>query len=132
MWGTIISAVAGIGKNYLKHRAQKEELADAKHARNVERALKGEVAEFEADKSRFATMIGSWKDEYIVIILSIPAILCFWSPESAQLVKDGFEALEKAPDWYTWLLIAVFGANAGVPMAKKTVDVISSIRNAYK
>ena len=46
----------------------------------------------------------SFKDEYILGLMSIPMILCFCGPQGQAIVFDGFEALSRAPDWfiYTW------------------------------
>jgi hypothetical protein len=40
----------------------------------------------------------SWKDEWFVIVLSIPLILAF-IPGAEGWVDRGFEQLSKAPDW---------------------------------
>ena len=45
----------------------------------------------------------SWKDEWFVIVLSIPLILAF-IPGAEGWVDRGFEQLSKAPDWYFYSL----------------------------
>ena len=55
----------------------------------------------------------SWKDEYFVIILSLPLILC-WIPGAEGWVERGFEQLEKAPDWYFYTLGIAISASFGV------------------
>ncbi len=69
-------------------------------------------------------MGGSWKDEWFVILLSIPAVLCFINDSWAQHVLKGFQALAQAPDWYKWsfvgAIIASFGLKSLVrPMLNK-------------
>ena len=54
-----------------------------------------------------------WKDEFVLILLSIPLILCF-HPETVMYVELGFAALDKTPDWYQWLILAVFAAIYGI------------------
>lgn len=59
----------------------------------------------------------SWKDEYILLILSIPSILSFikfsWL-DGASIVADGFASLEATPEWYRWLIMLVFTAVYGI------------------
>jgi hypothetical protein len=52
----------------------------------------------------------SWKDEFWTIILSIPAIGCF-IPGGAEIMVEGFAALELMPEFYQyWLGVAVLTA----------------------
>lgn len=64
----------------------------------------------------------SWKDEYLTIILSIPAILCF-VPGMQDHVYNGFTALQQAPEWYLLafgtMVAASFGMRNIVPHFKK-------------
>ena len=55
----------------------------------------------------------SWKDEWFVIILSIPLILC-WIPGAEGWVDRGFEQLNKAPDWYFYSLGIAISASFGI------------------
>jgi len=65
----------------------------------------------------------SWKDEYILGLMSIPMILCFAGPKGQAIVFDGFEALSRAPDWfiYTWgcCVAASFGIRGATTFFKK-------------
>jgi hypothetical protein len=58
-----------------------------------------------------------WKDEYVLILLSIPTILSFvrfsWL-DGAAIVADGFAALASTPQWYQWLIMVVFTAIYGI------------------
>lgn len=53
-----------------------------------------------------------WKDEYIAVIWSIPAILSFL-PGFAEYSQQGFDNLRTAPEWYIYgwvgISLAVFG-----------------------
>ncbi len=48
-----------------------------------------------------------WKDEYLLLIVTVPLILCF-IPSMVAYVAAGFVALENVPEWYRWLLLGVF------------------------
>lgn len=58
-----------------------------------------------------------WKDEYVLIILSIPSILSFvrtrWF-DGAEIVARGFESLTATPQWYQWLILMIFSATYGI------------------
>lgn len=54
-----------------------------------------------------------WKDEFVLIILSIPLILVF-IPKTAPYVLHGFEILETTPQWYRWLILLIFTAIYGI------------------
>jgi hypothetical protein len=55
----------------------------------------------------------SWKDEWFVIVLSIPLVLAF-IPGAEGWVDRGFAQLSKAPDWYFYSLGIAISASFGV------------------
>ena len=59
----------------------------------------------------------SWKDEWFVIVLSIPLILAF-IPGAEGWVDRGFEQLSKAPDWYFYSLGIAISASFSVRGAR--------------
>ena len=67
-----------------------------------------------------------WKDEYVLIILSIPSILSFVHLEfgdyvfdGAQVVADGLAALQATPEWYRWLIMLIFTAVYGIRLWRR-------------
>ena len=61
-----------------------------------------------------------WKDEFFVIVLSIPLVLAF-IPGAEGIVDRGFEQLHKAPDWYFYSLGIAISASFGVKGYKQFV-----------
>ena len=61
-------------------------------------------------------MKGSWKDEFVLLALMIPAILVF-IPGMTEHGERGFEALHKLPDYYKHLLYLSCSVSMGVRMA---------------
>ena len=62
----------------------------------------------------------SWKDEYLVLLFSIPLILSFLPFEWAkQAVTDGFAALDTMPDWYSYTLGVIVASSFAVRSATK-------------
>ncbi len=56
---------------------------------------------------------GSWKDEFFVIVLSVPMVLCF-IPGMEGVVHHGFQQLQQAPDWYMHALLIAISASFGL------------------
>jgi predicted nuclease of restriction endonuclease-like (RecB) superfamily len=56
----------------------------------------------------------SWKDEYVLILVSIPAVVSFLSERGAERVQEGFGALEKMPTWYQIVFVSVLLATYGI------------------
>lgn len=57
----------------------------------------------------------SWKDEYILILLSIPMILCF-IPGMAPFVTAGFVAISATPLWFQSAFGVAVAASFGYKM----------------
>lgn len=54
-----------------------------------------------------------WKDEFVLLVVSVPVILGF-IPGGAMYATAGFAALDKMPVWYQVLLVTVYLAIYGV------------------
>ena len=54
-----------------------------------------------------------WKDEYVLLLLSIPLVMCF-IPGTVAYVTAGFAALNTTPMWYQLLITSVFFAVYGI------------------
>lgn len=62
-----------------------------------------------------------WKDEYVLLLLSIPYVLVFVPPMS-QYVLSGFEVLDQTPEWYRWLTLMIFAATYGIRLWRRPVS----------
>jgi hypothetical protein len=62
-----------------------------------------------------------WKDEYVLILLSIPLVLCF-VPGTVGYVTAGFAALSTTPMWYQLLVSSVFFAVYGIRYWRRKDD----------
>tara|TARA_B100000427_G_scaffold233114_1_gene196211 strand:- start:354 stop:737 length:384 start_codon:yes stop_codon:yes gene_type:complete len=81
----------------------------------MEKQIKGEV---DWDIEAIKNTKGSWKDEYLTILFSIPLLLCFL-PWTVGYVEDGFAALSKTPDWYKYTLGVIVSASFGIKGASR-------------
>ena len=81
----------------------------------MEKQIAGEI---DWDVTAQKNSSGSWKDEYLTILFSIPLLLCFL-PFTVEYVERGFEALAMTPDWYKFTLGVIVSASFGIKGATK-------------
>lgn len=68
----------------------------------------------------FARQAGSsWKDEYELLVVSVPTIMCF-VPGWDVYVAKGFASLSATPAWFQFVLVSIFLANYGIRYWRKT------------
>ena len=87
----------------------------------TKKAKAGKVA-WEA--SAVDQMKGSWKDEFVLLALMIPAI-CSFLPFMQPHIARGFEILETLPEYYTHLLYLACSVSLGVRAAPGIKGMIS-------
>lgn len=113
--------------NYMTRRAEikqarfeaqlkAEQAAGDRRAKLISEGLAAD-ANWEMEFARQAN--SSWKDEYVLLILSIPVVLCF-VPGWAPVVAAGFAALAATPVWYQTAFISVFLATYGIRFWRRT------------
>ena len=61
----------------------------------------------------------SWKDEWLVLLFSIPLILVFTGEWGRTVVAEGFAALEQMPEWYQYTLGVIVASSFAVRSATK-------------
>ena len=122
--GTIFKTALEFGKGLVApittYLGRKQEIAAATQASKLAvieyktKALEGRLDKAQdGDIAWENTSIDNsgWKDEYWTLVISLPAILCFCGTGAAQIVTDGFLALQGCPEWYKWcMLISVSSA----------------------
>ena len=115
--GPIISAVSSIGGSWMENKLQETKARSrvkvAKAEAEAEVHKKIATGEIEWEKTMASASGDSWKDEYLVLVLTIPAILVF-IPGMEDIVKNGFARLNELPEWYTYLLFLTVSAALGI------------------
>jgi len=103
MLTALIGPIATLAGTWFENKVEKTKaegqakVAEARARATVaEKVAAGEVA-WEG-KMADAT-VDSWKDEFALVVLLLPAILVFL-PGMKDYVKDGFEILVSLPEWY--------------------------------
>ncbi len=82
----------------------------------MQQQIKGEA---DWDLEAIKNTQGSWKDEWLVLLFSIPLILSFCGEWGRDIVFNGFQALSQAPDWYKYTLGVIVSASFGIKGATK-------------
>jgi hypothetical protein len=72
-------------------------------------ASEGRDAEWE----KMSIQNSGWKDEWVLVLLSIPLVLVF-VPQTQPIVLEGFSTLDQTPEWYRWLTVMIFAAIYGI------------------
>lgn len=106
MWQALIGPVTELIGGHFKRRAEEKQ---AQHERKLE-VIKNESS---WDNIQATNSGASFKDEWFVLLFSIPLILAF-IPDAVPHVKAGFDVLESMPDWYKGFLGAAVAASFGL------------------
>ena len=120
--GPALGLVGDLAGSWIKGKVDKQKAeSEAKVAQAKAKAVvfeKQATGEIDWDLEAIKGSQSSWKDEYLVIVLSIPLILSF-IPGMEQVVANGFARLNELPEWYQYTLGVVVAASFGVRSATK-------------
>ena len=115
MWLSAIKLAVSTGsKLYANKQRTKEAMSNARLL-HAERMARGEEA---YQGKLLEARQNDWKDEFVLILLSIPIILLAWAvisddPAAMQKVELFFEYFSNLPKWFTnlWILVvaSIFG-----------------------
>ena len=111
--GPIANMVGDTVKGFVETKKAKADLAltEIKAQKSLkEQQIAGKV-KWEA--SAVDQMKGSWKDEFVLLALMVPAI-CAFLPFMQPHIERGFQILESLPEYYTHLLYLACSVSLGV------------------
>jgi hypothetical protein len=141
IWTSIVSGLLDkvapeVAKHYREKQQQKHDrqtqIASQKHEIEME-VLRGKQAWEEAKSRRAEASEGrdhewemqslaihskGWKDEFVLAVVSIPAIGSF-IPGYQPYIQNGFESLGVTPLWYQILLSSIFFAVYGIRIYRR-------------
>ena len=122
MIGMIIQGVMGVASEAVggymetkKAKAKQKLVKIEAETSLMEKQIAGEI---DWDVAAQKNSSGSWKDEYLTILFSIPLLLCFL-PWTVEYLERGFAALAQTPDWYKYTLGVIVSASFGIKGATK-------------
>lgn len=122
MLNLAIKAVSDLGTQYLKNRTLKAEQSHAIEQAKVEAQIKmiSKSADTEKDYDLAAlhqTQF-SWKDEFALLIITLPFIASF-VPGLQDYIATGFTYIANTPDWYQMAFMGAIAASLGIRWAFK-------------
>jgi len=113
----LLGPVANIAGNWVEGKVEETKakaavkVEKAKADAEVQKKIASGKIDWEANMAD-ATK-GSWKDEYLTVVLTLPAILLF-VPSMTDHIREGFKVLETLPSWYQNLLYICVTASFGI------------------
>ena len=119
----LLGPIAGLAGSWLDAKTTKQaaeaklKLTEAEAKAKIMLSEKTSVADWERIMAQGTQ--NSWKDEYLVLLFSLPLILCFTGEWGRSAVADGFAALEKMPEWYQYTLGVIVASSFAVRSATK-------------
>lgn len=116
MWLSAIKLAVNAGTHiYRKKQETKMRMADAQ-ANHAEKMAKGEL---EYSGKLLEARQSDWKDEAVLIILTLPILVIAWGvfsddPNASAKIKEFFEQFQQLPSWFTNLWILVVASIYGI------------------
>lgn len=122
--GVLLDKVAPEVASYYKEKQEQEHLIEmaklkgkqAWEIAKTQRAAQSEGRDHEWELESIRN--SGWKDEWVLVVLSIPLILVF-IPYTQDTILQGFIALESTPDWFKWLVMAIYAATFGLRLWRR-------------
>ena len=102
------------GHIYKKRQETKMAMADAQHLH----AAKMAKGESEYQGKLLEARQSDWKDEFVLIVLTLPILVIAWGvfsedPDASAKIKEFFDQFQQLPTWFTnlWILVvaSIFG-----------------------
>ena len=115
----IISGLFKLGQTWVEGKVEEKKAKTEARTTVIKEAAKNEG---KWDLIMAQGSLDSWKDEYLLILFSIPLILSF-IPGGPPHVEAGFVALEGVPEWYTYGLSVMVAGSYGL---QKVVGFINA------
>ena len=115
MWLSAIKLAVSTGSKLYANRQRTKEAMSNARLMHAERMARGEEA---YQGKLLEARQNDWKDEFVLILLSIPIIVLAWAvisddPAAMQKIELFFEYFSNLPKWFTnlWILVvaSIFG-----------------------
>ena len=117
MWQLLAKPLLGVVtdsvKGFIQTKKLKGEVKIAQIAAEKKRNEDIVSGKIKWEQSAIDQMKGSWKDEFVLLALMVPAI-CAFLPFMQPHIEPGFEILSTIPEYYTHLLYLACSVSLGV------------------
>ena len=117
MWQLLAKPLLGVAtdavKGFVETRKLKGEVKIAQIQAEKKKNEDIAAGKIKWEQSAVDQMKGSWKDEFVLLALMIPAI-CAFLPFMQPHIERGFEILSGLPEYYRHLLYLACSVSLGV------------------
>jgi len=116
MWFSAIKLALNAGSHIYKKKQETKMMMANAQARHAEKMASGEL---EYSGKLLEARQSDWKDEAVLIILTLPILVIAWGvfsddPGAAEKIKMFFEQFQQLPSWFTNLWILVVASIYGI------------------
>ncbi len=116
MWFTLGRLALKTGAEIYKNKKKAKLLESEAEVKHLERVVAGEV---EHKKVMIQAQQNDWKDEFCLILISIPLLLLAWSvfsddPDIQQKIDIFFDKFSNLPMFYQALVVGAFSTILGI------------------
>ena len=117
MWQLLAKPLLGVVTDSVKGFVQTKKLKSEVKIAQIEAEKKRNediaTGKIKWEQSAVDQMKGSWKDEFVLLALMVPAI-CAFLPFMQPHIERGFEILSGLPEYYRHLLYLACSVSLGV------------------
>ena len=116
MWLSAIKLAMNAGTHIYKKKHETKMMMANAQATHAEKMAKGEI---EYSGKLLEARQSDWKDEAVLIILTLPILVIAWGvfsedPNASAKIKEFFEQFQQLPSWFTNLWILVVASIYGI------------------
>ena len=116
MWFSAIKLAINAGSHIYKKKQETKMMMANAQAKHAEKMASGEL---EYSGKLLEARQSDWKDEAVLIILSLPVLVLAWAvisddPTAMDKVKLFFDMFSQLPSWFTNLWILVVASIYGI------------------
>ena len=116
MWFSLAKLALHAGKEVYKNRQESKILHSLAERKHLEKVIAGEI---EFKNTIVQSHKGDWKDEFVLILISIPILLLAWSvfsndPDIQMKLDLFFNRFSNLPIFYQALVVGAFSTILGV------------------
>ncbi len=116
MWLSLAKLALSTGSEIYKNRKETKVLQSIAEKKQMQRVIDGEIEMVNTVKTHQANDL---KDEIVLIIISIPLLVCAWGifsndPEIISKLDAFFEQVNKFPYWLQGLIIGGYSSVLGI------------------
>jgi uncharacterized ion transporter superfamily protein YfcC len=109
MWLSAIKLAMNAGSHIYKKKQETKMMMANAQAKHAEKMASGEL---EYSGKLLEARQSDWKDEAVLIILTLPILVIAWGvfsddPAAAEKIKMFFDQFQQLPSWFTnlWILV---------------------------